>query len=201
MVGNDSSLSGDLDGSRDLVNPDIRLIAKNQIGKLKVQITAALPGKTLKVKTQLSAIEAGLDDLYKLFIEQAIELVKADQEIETLKLQVAEKDRRIPSFDDATRASVPEEVSRIQKSTRPEGSGRKTRTAGPSTDYVLLICPRDGKEGWKSVEKIVTKALRPDELKIEVFGKRRTHLGGLLVRLNSKKNAEILEKAVRRRMS
>lgn len=49
----------------------------------------------------------------------------------------------------------------------------------------------------KSVEKRVTKAIRSNELKIEVLGKRPTHSGGLLVRLNSKKNAEILEKAVK----
>lgn len=36
---------------------------------------------------QLSAIEADLDDVYEMFTEQAIDLVKANQEIEVLKLR------------------------------------------------------------------------------------------------------------------
>lgn len=38
----------------------------------------------------------------------------------------------------------------------------------------------------------------PDELKIEVLRKRPTHSGGRLLRLSSKKDVEILEKAVKR---
>lgn len=50
------------------------------------------------------------------------------------------------------------------------------------------------------MEKRVTKVMRPDELKIEVLGKRPAHSGGLLVRPSSKKDAQILEKEVKGRI-
>lgn len=117
---------------------------------------------------ELSTILSHLDDVYDMFVEQALELATAKKEIDTMKLHVAERDQRMESYADAARQSVPQEKKNKQKSTRPDGSRRED----PGHRSVDRPCTANLSEGWEggsnSLEKRVKKIIKHEELKIEV---------------------------------
>lgn len=168
--------------------PDRRLDAKNLISKIRVMLLA-------KPKAiEKGVISEDLDELYELFVQQSMALAQAYKEIDQYTLLVAKDD--YTTFAEVTRTSVPEEQKRDKSKPTPEKKG-KTRTPIPVTDHVLLIYPKDKKEKSRSVDKRLTQAISPRDLRIEVKGKKPVSSGGLCVRLSKKEEVEILERAIK----
>lgn len=101
MAGYDGQVTEDLNKSQGIDVHDNRVKAKEVIDKVKAVILASKPNKTQE-KLALGTILSHLDDIYEIFVEQAIELAVALSEIETLSLHVAEKHLCMASYADAT---------------------------------------------------------------------------------------------------
>lgn len=186
------SPDGDSDNSK-----DTRQEASVLISKIKVMILAKV-----KNTNERQVISDNLDELYEMFVEQSVALAVANSKVDTLTLQIV--DLNAPSnttsnanstFADAARQSEEHEGTQGSKRT-PEKRG-KTRAPGVVTDHVLLIYPKDKNTKSKSLDKRLTKAISPRDLKIQVKGKKPVSSGGLCVRLSKKEEVEILEKAIR----
>lgn len=67
---------------------------------------AAFPNRTQREKLEFAPIESYLNDVYELFVDQYLELLKAHCENGALKLQVAEKDQQMGSFADTAYQSI-----------------------------------------------------------------------------------------------
>lgn len=68
----------------DIVVSDKRVKAKASIDKIKELVTVKIQ-RLKKDKIQLSTLLSHLDDVYEIFVEQAIELAMANLEVQMLK--------------------------------------------------------------------------------------------------------------------
>lgn len=165
---------------------DKRLLARNLITKSEAMIYGKFN------KTEKDVVVAHLAEVYELFIQQSLQLVAVKNELEQLSIKYAESEFK--SYANVTQTSaMAEEPKKQTKQRRPEKKKGKTRAAGPTTDHVVLVCPKDKCESNKS---LVKKAINPLELHVKLAGKRPLRSGDLLVRLSEKKDAEILERAI-----
>lgn len=173
---------------------DLRVAARELVQKVRAMVQAAGKMKA----NEKEVVSSHLDELYELFVQQALELASAKTNMENMALKIAENESEKRTYAAAAqRAAASVQKADGETSRRPTGQKGKIRTAGPTTDHVLFIHSVDKAEDVRSLDKRVTKEIDPKALKVDVSGKKPMSSGGLLVRLSSKQDVETLEKAIR----
>lgn len=134
MTGYNGQVTEDLDRSQGIDVHNNSVKAKEVIDKVKAVILTSKPNKAQE-NLALSTILSHLDDVYEIFVEQAIELAVAKSEIETLPC-VWLRNTCVWHHTLTPHCCLPEEQNKNkEKITRPGGSRGTTRAAGPSIDH------------------------------------------------------------------
>lgn len=81
--------------------------------------------------------------------------------------------------------------------TNQESRKEKTRTPSSAIGHVLLVYPRDKQENSRSVDTRLVQAISPNNLKLEVKGRKLVSTGGVLVCLITKIDVEVLERVIK----
>lgn len=139
-----------------------------------------------------------LGEVYEIIVRHSLELERTKRDVENLNLQLKECNDKLEKCPEsyAGACGTPAQRNAIEEGRELKNRGRRQRnihTSTSATDYFLLVYPRDKQEKYTSVDTRLVQAISPKKLKIKVRVRKPISAAGVLVRLASKTNVEILE--------